>query len=266
MTCGIYMIVNKETKQKYIGQSINIERRWGQHKRGTNYNTQYIDKAIKKHGVDNFDYIIIEEVPRNKLNEREKYWINFYNTFRDPNHYNLLIGGDGFGEKENHPLYGTKNPKHSKRMSGKNNPNYGKRWKNPEQSKRMSGKNNPNYGKKWTSDFRKKNQEYWDNGGRELLSKKNQGINNPFYGKHHTPEAIEKIKRNQTLLYGEDNPHFKKENNTKYLEIRKGVNKSTKQGFSYYYIENHKRIKKSQNLDNLVEWCLNNNKKLTNRG
>ena len=77
--------------------------------------------------------------------------------------------------------------------------------------------------------------------------------------------TIQKIKNNQTLLYGEDNSRFKKSNNTIYIEIRKSRNKSTKQGFSSYYIENSKRIKKCQKLSDLVEWCRINNKKLTKR-
>ena len=77
--------------------------------------------------------------------------------------------------------------------------------------------------------------------------------------------GIYMIKNNQTLLYGEDNPRFKNNNNTIYIEIRKGANKSTKQGFSYYYMENSKRTKKCQKFSDLVEWCRMNNKKLTKR-
>ena len=59
MTCGIYKITKKDTKQIYIGQSIDIERRFEEHK-SYKYNTTYIDKAINKHGANAFDYEIIE--------------------------------------------------------------------------------------------------------------------------------------------------------------------------------------------------------------
>lgn len=91
MTCGIYMIKNKKTNQIYIGQSNNIEQRWIYHCNATQ-KKQYIDRAIKKYGKDSFSFDIIEET--NNLNEREKYWIKFYNTYKNKNHYNLTPGGD----------------------------------------------------------------------------------------------------------------------------------------------------------------------------
>ena len=93
MTCGKYMIKNKKTGQIYIGQSINIERRWNFH---YNNKKSYIDRAINKYGVDNFIFKIIEELPKDSLllNEREKYWIKFYNTIVDKGGYNLTEGGD----------------------------------------------------------------------------------------------------------------------------------------------------------------------------
>lgn len=35
---------------------------------------------MKKDGVENFLFEVLEEVPRDKLNEREVYWIDFYDT------------------------------------------------------------------------------------------------------------------------------------------------------------------------------------------
>ena len=107
MTCGIYLIENKQTGQKYIGQSVNIENRWRQHIKGYNYADGYIDKAISKYGSENFKYIVLEELPKdvNILNKREKYWIEHYNTFKDKKHYNLVIGGEGLGKGEDHPSF-----------------------------------------------------------------------------------------------------------------------------------------------------------------
>lgn len=91
--CGIYSITNKETGQKYIGQSINIHRRFEQHK----YNNKpisYIDRAIKKHGSDKFEFEIIEECIPSKLNQLEMEYIEKYNTYKNQKHYNLTSGGD----------------------------------------------------------------------------------------------------------------------------------------------------------------------------
>lgn len=94
MTCGIYKITKKDTKQIYIGQSIDIERRIEEHK-ASRYNNTYIDNAINKYGIDAFDYEIIEELDpiQEILDEREIYWIKEFDSFLNPNHYNLESGG-----------------------------------------------------------------------------------------------------------------------------------------------------------------------------
>ena len=97
MTCGIYMIQNKQTGQKYIGQSVDIESRYRGHMHdGKRRKTSYIDNAINKNGSNMFELKIIEELPNDflLLCEREKYWINFYNTYENKNHYNLTPGGE----------------------------------------------------------------------------------------------------------------------------------------------------------------------------
>ena len=91
--CGIYSITNKETGQKYIGQSTDITRRFWQHK-NQGQSASYIDRAIKKHGADNFEFEILEECKANKLNQLEMQYIKKYNTYKDENHYNLTSGGD----------------------------------------------------------------------------------------------------------------------------------------------------------------------------
>jgi group I intron endonuclease len=95
-TCGIYKIKNIITGQKYIGQSIDIETRWKQHCDGKAIKNSYIDRAINKYGEDNFELIIIEETPIHLLNEREKYWIEYYCTYTNIKHYNLTPGGDSY--------------------------------------------------------------------------------------------------------------------------------------------------------------------------
>lgn len=89
MTCGIYKIENKLNHHIYIGQSLNIEIRLKNHKSGTK---QVVDKAIQKYGVENFTFEIIEECLPSELNEREIYWINYYNSYNDG--YNCTLGGN----------------------------------------------------------------------------------------------------------------------------------------------------------------------------
>lgn len=49
-------------------------------------------RAFKKYNLENFTFEILEECSTNELNDREKYWIQFYDTYR--NGYNQTIGGN----------------------------------------------------------------------------------------------------------------------------------------------------------------------------
>ena len=91
---GIYKIENKINHHIYIGQSVHIYNRWKYHKYEGHWKDNYLYNAFKKYGIENFDFSIIEKTLPNKeiLNEREKYWIKYYNSYK--NGYNLTEGGD----------------------------------------------------------------------------------------------------------------------------------------------------------------------------
>jgi len=95
--CGIYKITNIINNKIYIGCSKDIEHRWIAHKSESllEHNPQYnysIHKAFRKYGLDNFSFEIIELIPESQLFDREKYWINFYDSYN--NGYNETKGGD----------------------------------------------------------------------------------------------------------------------------------------------------------------------------
>lgn len=93
---GIYKITNIASSTSYIGQATNIALRIYQHlhssisENAKDYNYP-LHKAIRKYGVDNFVFEVLEECEYFKLNEREQYWITFYDTFK--NGYNQTAGG-----------------------------------------------------------------------------------------------------------------------------------------------------------------------------
>ena len=92
---GIYKITNKITGKSYIGQSVNIATRWSAHK-STSRAEETLDgnelhKDILTLGIDNFSFEVIEETTVDKLDEREIYWIQYYDTFY--NGYNHTLGG-----------------------------------------------------------------------------------------------------------------------------------------------------------------------------
>lgn len=105
MTCGIYMIMNNKTGQKYIGQAFDIEQRWYRHIHNPNLQHSRIDRALNKYGDDIFSLHIVDETEKDKLNEREEFWVEKYNTFKNKKHYNLTKGGD-----RGPSLYGDRNP------------------------------------------------------------------------------------------------------------------------------------------------------------
>ncbi len=93
----IYKITNKINNKIYIGQtSRTIEIRWKEHCGHLN-NNMPICRAIKKYGKSNFLIEELEECPNNKLDEREKYWIQYFDSFNKENGYNATFGGQDNG-------------------------------------------------------------------------------------------------------------------------------------------------------------------------
>ena len=83
--CGIYKITNLLTEQAYIGQSVNVADRWKQHcKCGLGIDASATNKlynAMQKYGVWNFSFELLEQIhQRNLLNEKEKFWIDMYQS------------------------------------------------------------------------------------------------------------------------------------------------------------------------------------------
>lgn len=96
---GIYKITKKENGKAYIGQSNNIERRFLQHCYKGEKARIPLDIAIQKYGKEAFNFEILEECPLEKLNQREAYWIKYYNTVETG--YNCSEGGDQQSTGEN---------------------------------------------------------------------------------------------------------------------------------------------------------------------
>ena len=81
---GIYKITRLKTGEMYVGKSTNVHDRWIQHlKTAMHCGTiahSILHTTMEKDGVDNFTFELLEEVPKDKLTEREKFWINYYDT------------------------------------------------------------------------------------------------------------------------------------------------------------------------------------------
>lgn len=97
--CGIYMIRNKANGKVYIGQSVNINRRWSDHIKSLQANShynEYLQRAWNKYGSDNFEFSIVENCLVDDLNRLEIYYIaDYYQSYNPDFGYNLTKGGDG---------------------------------------------------------------------------------------------------------------------------------------------------------------------------
>lgn len=94
MNCdsGIYMILNVVNNKCYIGSSKNIKIRLYQHKRELKNNihiNDYLQKAWKKYGEENFQFWILENCNENDLLSNEQYWLDYYTSYNEKNGYNL---------------------------------------------------------------------------------------------------------------------------------------------------------------------------------
>ena len=94
----IYRILNKLNGKSYIGQTIadNPKKRWNTHKSNCTKekHQEHLYRAIRKHGFENFDFIILCICKKEELSQLECKYIRDYNTFGLMG-YNMTSGGEG---------------------------------------------------------------------------------------------------------------------------------------------------------------------------
>lgn len=152
---GIYMITNKITNKKYIGQSINIQRRKSEH--FYKKCNMVISKSIFKYGKENFIFEVLEECEESQLDELEIKYISQYKSNNREFGYNIDNGGNGSGKM-------SEETKQKLREAN-------------------TGEKNGFYGKKHTEEVKNKIKEHHKNN-------ENYG----FRGKKQSKEAIEKLR------------------------------------------------------------------------
>ena len=149
--CGIYCIENLINGKKYIGQSIDIEERIKHHKTLLNsevtvHTNAHLQNAWNKYGSENFKFYVLEECDKNELDDKEKYWSEFYDVYDMEKGYALKTAGQGFG---NRIISEEVRQKISEANRGENNYWYGKkipddiRQKMKENHYDCSGVNSP---------------------------------------------------------------------------------------------------------------------------
>lgn len=91
----IYKITNSINNKIYIGQTkTSLDQRWKEHLRHAEYGDQVINRAMKKYNKENFSIEELEKCNINIIDDREKYYIKFYNSIDKKIGYNVSLGGN----------------------------------------------------------------------------------------------------------------------------------------------------------------------------
>lgn len=94
--CGIYGIKNLVNEKMYVGQAINIYKRWKDHIDDLDEDKHYnlhLQRSWNLYGKENFDFFILEECSQEDLNQKEIFYVDKFNAYT--NGYNQTRGGDG---------------------------------------------------------------------------------------------------------------------------------------------------------------------------
>lgn len=93
MSGSVYRIQNKINGKSYVGITIaTVKKRWQQHL-SHNSHCKAIAAALKKYGVQNFEFDVLETLPQEELPAAEKRHIAAFNSY-GPMGYNLTPGGE----------------------------------------------------------------------------------------------------------------------------------------------------------------------------
>lgn len=143
----IYRLLCTETGKSYIGKTKHeIEDRFHEHVHGSKFGGKSkLSNALRKYGPEKFEKYLLEETSEELSNEREKHFVEFYDSFH--NGYNSTRAGEWVPKPpvtdETRDKMSRNNRWRGKPRYGVENPNYGKKWSDElkrNQSEKMKGK------------------------------------------------------------------------------------------------------------------------------
>lgn len=200
---GIYKITNKHNGKAYIGQSVNIKKRWEEHKY-SDKSDSLIHRAIKKYGIDSFCFEVLCECEKSELNELEVKYISEHGTMH-PSGYNLKSGGgQGIEYSE------ASKKKMSESQKGRSG------WHHSEETKKKIG--DAHRGRKRPSESVEKMRKALT--GRHLSPEHVEKLRIAGLGRKQTPESIEKTRR---ALLGRKHGPLSEETKKKLSEALRGT-------------------------------------------
>lgn len=185
---GVYLFLNKQTSEMYIGSSVQLSKRMAIHfynAKSSQETTIIFYRAMRKYGLENFDLAILEFCESNETDcsKLEQFWIDYYQP-----KYNILKearSSRGFKHsietinklkkmfyKENHPKFGTINSTETRKAISDSLKEFYKTNSSP--FKGVKGELSPQYGLNGTSVF------IYSESGKELIFPSINGAKNHF--------------------------------------------------------------------------------------
>jgi len=229
----IYKITNKVNGKSYIGQTkFTLEYRVKQHLT----EKSYISNVLRKYGIQSFDISFIDiGVDKEILNEKEIYWISYFNSVY-PNGYNLTYGGEGVN-----PSKLVKSEISRRTKEAMNKPGVKEKLKKPKSQEHKKKIGESNKGKH----FLPQSEEH--------KRKRSQSMK----GKNTGPLSEEHRKKLSEIRKGKKRPNVSGENNSsKRLEVRKKIGEAVLGVKNGMFGKKHSEESKKKNRDsNKLAWA-----------
>ena len=200
---GIYKITNLVNGKVYVGQSIDIEKRWMEHKY-SHTRLSLIGRALHKYGIDSFSFEVVCECDKSELNDKEQEYIAKYDCMH-PNGYNLKSGGGQC------VVYSEES---KRKMSESQKLHTG--WHHTEETKKKIG--DAHRGRKRPVESVEKMRKALT--GRHLSPEHVEKLRIAGTGRKQTPESIEKTRR---ALLGRKHGPLSEETKKKLSEALRGT-------------------------------------------
>lgn len=202
---GIYKI-ESPSGRIYIGQAVDITRRFKEYKNINKSKLQIkLHRSFNKYGIENHIFEIIEKCDTSLLNDKERYYQDYYNVLQEGLNCTLVKSTDNSGEL-------SQETKDKIGLANKGN------FHSEETRAKMGLKN---LGKKASEETRRKMSEYMT--GRKLPKEWCESISKGNKGKKKSAEAVEKMRISKTGI-----PNYKLQKkviNTETGEIYESIKK-----------------------------------------
>lgn len=235
----VYKWTNFHNAKSYIGSTYDLKKRGHEHRHNSKTRNFYFYNAVRKYGWSSFIFQVLEECTSENRNDRENYWIKYFQTLNPEFGYNLRLADNSEcseSTKQKMSVAGrgkvrteAQNKANRERQLGEKSWAFGKS-KSEETKERMRKSNKRAMLGKHPSEETRKKQSIASKGRikseehKRKISEALRGEKSPNFGKHPTEETRQKLIAARTgkkhpkefgeaisaRQMGENNPNFGK--------------------------------------------------------